>query len=134
MALVLDGFTNISDALRCGIYALCYRGQVIYVGQSKCMLVRVYSHRHARNKKAAQLPSWFPIRGIVYDEVHVLPVHPDRLDEVEREMINRFKPKLNTQLKNKLPVNVPVSLEVGGVSLVLNSGAHPRAPQIERRI
>lgn len=128
----LDGFVDVSEMLRSGVYALGYRGAIVYVGQSKCMLVRVYSHRNARSKKG-RLPSFYPIRGIVYDEIHIMSVHPDQLDAVEREMINRYKPKYNTQLKNKLPVDVPINLNVSGIALTLNAPA-PRAQVIERRI
>lgn len=129
----LDGFSDVSAMLRSGVYALCYRGSVVYVGQSKCMLVRVYSHRNARSKKG-RLPSFYPIRGIVYDEIHVMPVNPDNLDEVEREMINRYKPKYNTQIKNKLPVGVPINLSVGGIALTLNALRTEPTTRIERRI
>jgi hypothetical protein len=131
--MVLDGFVDVSQMLKCGVYALGYQGKIIYVGQSKCMLVRVYSHRNARSKKG-RLPSWYPVKGIVYDEIHIMPVHPDRVDAVEREMINRYKPKYNTQIKNRLPVDVPINLSVGGIALTLNSGVHPTTPNIERRI
>lgn len=128
----LDGFIDVSQMLQSGIYALGYRGSVVYVGQSKCMLVRVYSHRNARSKKG-RLASFYPIRGIVYDEIHIMPVHVDRLDEVEREMINRFKPKYNTQIKNRLPVNVPINLSVGGIALTLNP-LRESITHVERRI
>lgn len=131
--MTLDGFVDVSQMLRSGVYALGYRGKVVYVGQSKCMLVRVYSHRNARSKKG-RLPSFYPVKGIVYDEIHVMPVHPDRLDEVEREMINRFKPKFNTQIKNTLPVDVPINLTIGGIALTVNCGSHPTGPKVERRI
>lgn len=128
----LDGFVDMSQMLRSGVYALGYRGSVVYVGQSKCMLVRVYSHRNARSKKG-RLPSFYPIKGIVYDEIHIMPVHVDRLDEVEREMINRYKPKYNTQIKNRLPVDVPINLCVGGIALTLNP-QREAITHVERRI
>ena len=88
----LEGFTNISEALRSGVYALCAKDRVIYIGKSKCMLVRIYSHRNAKSKKGA-LPSWFPIKGITFDEVHVRLCHPDQIDQLEFDMINLYKPK-----------------------------------------
>ena len=131
----LEGFTNISESLKCGIYALCSKGKVIYIGKSKCMLVRIYSHRNAKSKKNA-LPSWFPIKGISFDEVHVQQCHPDRLDAVEFDMINLYKPKLNINLKNNLKINIPHTLKVGDIEIVLaaNALAHPSIGKIERRI
>lgn len=129
----LEGFTNISEALRSGIYALLSKGKVIYIGKSKCMLVRIYSHRNAKSKKGA-LPSWFPIRGITFDEVHVRHCHPDAIDRLEFDMINLYKPKLNTNLKNNLKINVPHTLKVGNIELLIASGTHPTIGKIERRI
>ena len=131
--MTLDGFVDVSQMLRSGVYALGYHGSIVYVGQSKCMLVRVYSHRNARSKKG-RLPSFYPVKGIVYDEIHIMPVHPDRLDDVEREMINRYKPKYNTQIKNRLPVDVPINLNVAGIALTINSRSDPEGPKVERRI
>lgn len=129
----LEGFTNISEALRCGIYALVMKGKVIYIGKSKCMLVRIYSHRNAKSKKGS-LPSWFPIKGIAFDEVHVRVCHPDNLDSLEFDMINLYKPKLNTNLKNNLAINIPHTLKVGNIEILVASGSHPSIGKIERRI
>lgn len=133
MPMELEGFTNISQSLRCGIYALVMKGKVIYIGKSKCMLVRIYSHRNAKSKKGS-LPSWFPIKGIAFDEVHVRSCHPDNLDSLEFDMINLYKPKLNTNLKNNLAINIPHTLKVGNIEILVASGSHPSIGKIERRI
>ena len=131
----LEGFTNISEALRCGVYALLMKGKVIYIGKSKCMLVRIYSHRNAKSKRGS-LPSWFPIKGIAFDEVHVRPCHPDSLDKLEFDMINLYKPRLNTNLKNNLPISVPHTLRVGDIEILVAAASvvHPSIGKIERRI
>ena len=133
--MILEGFTNISESLRCGIYALAMKGKVIYIGKSKCMLVRIYSHRNAKSKKGS-LPSWFPVKGIAFDEVHVQPCHPDRLDKLEFDMINLYKPRLNTNLKNNLAINIPHILRVGNIEILVAAQAtvHPSIGKIERRI
>lgn len=107
----LSGFQEVSEVLASGVYALVSKGEVVYVGKSKCMLTRVYSHRSLRSRRA---PSWMPIKGIQFDQVFVLPVHVDRLDAVEREMINRYKPRHNNLLKNGLPVRLD-GLTIAGV-------------------
>ena len=133
--MILEGFTNISESLRCGIYALAIKGKVIYIGKSKCMLVRIYSHRNAKSKKGS-LPSWFPVKGIAFDEVHVQPCHPDRLDKLEFDMINLYKPRLNINLKNNLTINIPHILRVGNIEILVAAQAtvHPSIGKIERRI
>lgn len=131
----LEGFTNISESLRCGVYALAMKGKVIYVGKSKCMLVRIYSHRNAKSKRGS-LPSWFPIKGIAFDEVHVRVCHPDSLDKLEFDMINLYKPRLNTNLKNNLAINIPHTLRVGNIEILVAAAnvVHPSIGKIERRI
>lgn len=131
----LDGFISIGEALQSGVYALVSCGQVVYVGKSKCMLVRIYSHRNAKSKKGS-LPSWFPVKGIAFDDVFIRPCHPDRIDQLEYDMINRYKPKFNDLLKNKLHTQAPFSIHVGAISLALNKDVvpHPALPKINRRI
>lgn len=130
--MILEGFADVSETLRCGVYALVYQGVVVYVGQSKCMLTRIYSHRNARRSK--DLPKWFPIKGIQFDEIHVRPCHPDRIDALERELINLYKPRHNTQLKTTLPIGKPFNIVVGEITIPVNAGGHPYLPRIERRV
>lgn len=111
MGLRLEGFTDASAMLRCGVYALVYRGVVVYVGKSKCMLGRVYSHRSLyTSKRRKEVPSWLPTKGILFDGIHVRPCSPDLVDALEYDLINTYKPKYNTQLKHSLPVNLPAHL------------------------
>lgn len=129
----LDGFVNVSEALKCGVYALVSKGEVVYVGKSKCMLVRIYSHRNAR-AKSKTLPSWFPVKGIAFDEIHVQPCHPDRLDQLEFDMINRYKPRFNNLLKTQAKIGSPFSIEANGIRIDINAGGHPSLPKVERRV
>lgn len=131
--MILEGFIDVSQSLKCGVYALVSQGQVVYVGKSKCMLVRIYSHRNAKNKKGT-LPSWFPVKGIAFDEIHIHPCHIDQLDALENKMINRFKPKFNTLLKTSAPIAHPFPLNVGGIRVTVPAGVHPTVPTIVRRI
>lgn len=111
VALELEGFVDASAMLRCGVYALVYRGVVVYVGKSKCMLGRVYGHRsNYTSKRRKEVPSWVPTKGFLFDEIHVRPCAPDLVDALEYALINTYKPKHNTQLKHTLPVTLPAHL------------------------
>ena len=128
----LDGFHDITPILRCGIYALIREGVVVYVGQSKKMLARVSAHKSNWGRKA--MPAWMPasLRGVLFDEVHVLPCRVEDLDRLERALIDLYKPKYNIQLKQPTPTTTPFTLTVGSVSVPIN---HPRpTPRFERRI
>lgn len=132
----LQGFTNISAALQGGVYALVYQGKVVYIGQAKAMLVRVCTHRSNARRK---VPSWLPdtAKGIVFDEVHVQPCHPDRIDDLEYALINFYKPRMNIQLKHHGAARIKAPLVVttaSGARVVLGDFQPPPAIKIERRL
>lgn len=130
---VLEGFINVSAILRCGIYALVREGVVVYVGQSKKMLARVSAHKSNWGRKA--MPAWMPasLRGVLFDEVHVLPCRVEDLDRLERALIDLYKPKYNIALKAPtLITTTPLNLQINGTTIPLNH-ARP-TPRFERRI
>lgn len=123
--MALDGFTDVTGLLRSGVYALLWRGTVVYVGQSKRLLERLYTHRQATARK---LPSWHSVRRVQFDEMQFCPCAPDRLDELEREMINRYRPRHNIHHKPPagVPMLAPIELDLGnGVAWTIN-----RAPEV----
>lgn len=132
----LEGFVEVSAILRSGVYVLCAKGEVIYVGKSKAMIARITAHRQAWIAKRKGREGWISdtlgIPALFCDEIHILPVPPAMLDEVEAEMINRFKPRLNTQLKTTAKVLAPIEITIAGKALTLN--APPGRPVVERRI
>lgn len=85
---------DISAALRPGVYVLYRGGKVVYVGQSQCPLVRIYTHRACSGRK---VPSWLTARGVRFDRVEVIPTHPDRLDEAEQALIAFYRPPGNVR-------------------------------------
>ena len=102
--MVLDGFTDISPLLHCGVYALIKRGVIVYVGKSKSLYARIYTHKHFGNRaaKGKAIPSWLPVKGIQFDEVHIRPCSLEVLDALEAEMIDRYRPRYNIAMKNNL--------------------------------
>lgn len=124
---MLSGFVEVSEVLRSGVYALAYKGEVVYVGKSKCMLTRVETHRGLFRRKA---PSWMPVKGIQFDQVYVRPCPLAMLDALEVEMINLYKPRLNERLKTNEKIKAEINIVVAGKSLTLNR----RMPMMERRL
>lgn len=104
---MLEGFVNVSAMLRPGVYALVREGVVVYVGQAKRMLTRVSAHKSNWGKK--NLPAWLPasVRGVLFDEVWVLPCRVEDLNEVEATIINLYKPRYNIRVKT--PDSVEIS-------------------------
>lgn len=129
----LADFFNASEILRSGVYILVHRGVVIYVGKSKCMLARIYTHRNvwaSKRRGKAEVPWWLPIPGIHFDEIHVRPAALHLLDELEREMIELYKPKFNKKLKTDAKARAEVPMVINGITLRLNAKPEP----FERRI
>jgi excinuclease UvrABC nuclease subunit len=92
----VDDWVDASVVLRPGVYALVYRGVVVYVGKSKAPLARIYTHRAQRGKSQ---PAWLPIKGITFDEIRVFPCRIEDLDKTEARFIARYRPRYNTQLR-----------------------------------
>lgn len=128
----LEGFTEASAWLKAGVYALAYHGEVVYVGKAKCLMARVNTHRQlwARMQKGERIERWIPVKGIRFDEVFIRPCRPDLLDQIEREMINLYKPRLNVNLKTKDKVQTEIGMLINGVSLRLNA----KPDFLERRV
>lgn len=127
--LQLEGFVDISTILRCGVYALCKRGVVIYVGKSKSLYARIYTHRNLSSRgKGKKVPEWMPqsLKGIQFDQVFIRPCTLEQLDELEAEMINRYKPHYNINLKNTRKVSLGL-VTIGGVQLNLAAPARPQS-------
>lgn len=127
-ALALEGFQDVSTLLRSGIYVLCRRGIVIYVGKSKSLYARIYTHKHFANRgaKGKPVPSYLPVKGMQFDQVFIRYCHVDQLDALEAEAINRYKPHYNTNLKNGLAVKTPITLNIGGILLQMNAAPRPQ--------
>lgn len=90
----MEGAIDISVVLRSGVYLLSHEGRVVYVGQSKCPLARIAAHRSLARKR---IPWWLPIRGVIFDKAEVIPCHPDRIDALERGLIEFYRPPGNRQ-------------------------------------
>lgn len=100
----VEGAIDVSAMLRPGVYVLLHRGAIVYIGQSKLMLTRVYSHRAAWGRKRTKAQP----RGVIFDEVQVLPCRLEQMDELEAVLIAKYKPRYNTQYNNGLPPDLEV--------------------------
>ncbi len=96
---MLEGFIEVTPILRAGVYALVRDGVVVYIGQGKKMLARIEAHRSNWGRKS--VPDWMPVslRGVLFDQVFVLPCRVEDLDRIESAMIDFYKPKFNIKLK-----------------------------------
>lgn len=123
---MLEGFVDVTAVLRAGVYALVRNGVVVYVGQSKHPVSRVEAHRSLWGRKRV---AWLPIKGMLFDEVHVLPCRVEDLNRVEAALIDLYKPKYNVKLKTPTPTETPFTITIDGCAVPFNQ--HP--PLLDRR-
>lgn len=131
-ALALEGALDCSAVLRAGVYALIKNGTVIYVGKSKSVYQRIYSHRStaARKAKGKPIPSWLPIQGFVFDQVFVWNCTLEELDGLEAEKVNLYKPKFNQSLKQGMDkIKANVRLRIG--TAIIDMRVDPASPRNE---
>jgi len=75
-----------------GVYFLIKSGEIIYIGQSTCVLRRVQDHRHQE-----------------FDSVSFIPCDLNMLDKIESLYIHLLRPKNNGKLPDK-SMNSPIKL------------------------
>jgi excinuclease UvrABC nuclease subunit len=129
----LAGFKAIGEILRSGVYALVWQGKVVYIGKSRKMLSRIYTHRSQAGKSKSMFTS---ARGIRFDDVFICPCPLEKLDALEKDMIDLYKPRYNINHKSPHPITTEFTLDYHGVALVLNrQRAKPQVNIIiERRL
>lgn len=86
-----SGFDDVTDLLGCGVYVLELRGRVVHVGYCRAGIERIAKHIELRN---ADVPSWFPIKGIRFDRVHFRRCASDVAETIVAELTARYL-KLN---------------------------------------
>lgn len=126
----LEGFIDVSQILQGGVYALVHRGIVVYVGKSKVMLGRVYTHRVAWGKKSKAQVGLKPQKGILFDSIWIRPCPLTEIDAIESAMINLYKPRYNDRLRNGLPVDISALVS----ALVATQVFAPQPPKQESTI
>lgn len=133
----IEGFTDVSAVLRSGVYILLHHRAIVYIGKSKSMYSRIYNHRNlwvqSRRGKNSEYPSWLPqsVKGMLFDGVLIRPCPIEALDALEKELIQRYRPKYNIVYKTRERVATEVALNIRGV--VLTISAHTKE-QFERRV
>jgi len=130
--VVMMEFVDAGWLLRPCVYLLIWRGEVVYVGQSRKPLSRLYTHVSAMRGAARgrSQPSWLSSKAVRFDDLRVRPCASAELNDLERSLIEQYKPKHNKVHKIRLKEHpkVPIELLVNNRRLVLQRKGAPRAP------
>lgn len=130
----LEGFVDASAMLQGGVYALVHHGNVVYVGKAKLMLGRVYNHRVAWGKKSGKAVRLKPAKGILFDSIWVRPCALADIDDLEYAMINLYKPRYNSMLRNGLPVPLDIANLLADLALLPYTLPTTTGASIRRRV
>lgn len=106
--------TDISAILGPGIYALCFCDEVVYIGQAKRMLARIYTHRNLceRKRSGKKLETYLKVKIVTFSKVYIRPCAYEDMDRIEKEMILKYRPKYNT---NHMPASPKRSFKELGI-------------------
>lgn len=134
----MDGLVDLNALLGPVVYLLTLDGEVVYVGQSRTPLLRLYTHyaSYRAKKKGRKLPYRFSSKGFKFNGIKLRPCKLEEMSAVEKALIQLYHPKHNVCLKNN-KVTVPILLNIGGVAITLNSIDPPKPKPtftIERRV
>lgn len=86
------GFDDLTNLLGPGVYILERDGVVVFVAWAKNVLDRLNDHRKLADQS---MPSWFPVKGIVYDRAHFRRCASDIGDRIVSDLIAQYDPPLN---------------------------------------
>jgi hypothetical protein len=126
------------------VYALTLRGEIVYVGQSRKALSRLYTHAstyQAKLKGRPQLP-WRARQARKFDGILLWPCPIVMLSAMEKDLIAHYRPKHNIhfaqaraaydqrfEVDDRGIVQSPIVLLVNGHRITLNQPQEaPRAP------
>lgn len=126
-----EGWVDISFMLHCAVYALLQNGRVVYVGQSKLPIKRIYSHANVRGKMEPWRDEYTRRKvGFKFDGIWLMPCMLRDLDRLEAEQIEKWQPKHNT--RGRKP-NTPLDLSSLIAAVSVKVGPPVEAP-IRRRV
>ncbi len=100
----MNAVLSFKALLHCGVYALVRRGEVVYVGKTKKLWVRLYNHCNERGKV---LPKRSGVKGLGFDDIWVWPCMLGQLDTLEVHLIQKYVPKHNVKDKPNPVIPIP---------------------------
>src|SRR5262245_63824738 len=93
----MDQMLDAGWLLRPCVYLLLWKESVVYVGQSRKPLSRLYTHASAA--RGAKGPAWLRNRAVKFDGLRIVPCVAEDLSAVEQRLIDEYRPRHNTRHK-----------------------------------
>lgn len=111
---MVEQATTLTGILGPGVYILSRGDRVTFIGRAKCLLVTIAAHRTAA--KGPRLPDWFPIRGVIFDSVSIIPTDYPRALLLAEALVKLHKCSTNLNATYtpapfpSLPIPPPIPL------------------------
>jgi excinuclease UvrABC nuclease subunit len=87
-----------------GVYMLLHGPRIVYVGKTKHLSSRLYTHYYAARRGKRRLPFGLnEPKRMHFNGVKILPLPIDQLDEVECSLIEKYRPHYNSNFKPSPP-------------------------------
>jgi hypothetical protein len=83
-----EGFIDLSESLRGGVYLLALAGEVVYVGEATGWMLDAIA------AKLGPQPRFLP--KIRFDQILIRPCHPDQIAGLRAELIATYRPRFNS--------------------------------------
>jgi GIY-YIG catalytic domain len=95
--MLVPDTVDVSAILWSGIYFLLRRGTIVYIGQSRNLHARINAHCNSKGKIRQG-------RRILFDQILVQHCALEDLDDIERDLIHRYKPFHNKEHNAHIPM------------------------------
>lgn len=125
----IEALVDLTAIIGSGVYALFFGDELVYIGKAKRLLARIYAHRNMLERKRAGVRG---IKAVPFSKVKAWPCPEVDLDRWERELIERYQPKHNTNFIKPRPLDRPLTLTIQGFEIALG-GISARPKPFERR-
>ncbi|SRR6266478_1493685 len=121
-----EGTISFYSLMHCGVYALVRRGEIVYIGKSRKLWVRLYNHCNNRGK-VVYLPEGClrQNKGISFDDIWVWPCMLGQLDTLEVHLIQKYVPRYNVKDKPMPVLPIPEDIRVILKQMITITGLPP---------
>lgn len=136
-----EGTISFYSLMHCGVYALVRRGEIVYIGKSRKLWIRLYNHCNNRGK-VVYLPEGClrQNKGINFDDIWIWPCMLGQMDSLEVHLIHKYEPRYNVRGKPNPVISIPSEMKELLKHMIVISDLPPpepmapRGPYIMRRL
>ena len=112
---MMKDFFEVSAADMSGCYLLLWRGEVVYVGKSSNVLMRLTTHRNNLARHLMGKHGYENSRVIRFDTMRFCFCARGEIDKVEVQLIAQYRPRFNVKLKGRREIDLGALIAKAGL-------------------